>query len=192
MAHHLVPQPRSCAQRDQTDADLRAMFSDIRTLYFSRWDRHREWTTLFGDAEQTRKQTGYCDSSSKTVYLDQHTFLSMPCAGQIALLIHEICHDVAAAHHNRKWAMRMKRAAVRAEKLKETRVAAILRSDIFSCAGNGVLEEYSLRNVVEIAAELSDREPNYASVLLRVAKYFGHAPAKVNRDYGRVIENSMG
>jgi hypothetical protein len=56
----------------------------------------------------------------------------MPEPGVRALLIHEVCHDVAAAGHNLTWARRMERAACHATKLDEAEVARILRCDIYS------------------------------------------------------------
>lgn len=112
--------------------NIEALFEEVRLLFFPRWDSRREWTATYGDAEQRRNSTGYCDSSAKTVYLDRRGLCRMPRDGIRALLIHEICHEVGAAHHNLKWAKRMEVAAVRADELNETEVAEILRSDIIS------------------------------------------------------------
>ncbi len=170
---------------------IHAIFEEIRSLYFPRWDRRREWTAVIGDVDRCRNNTGFCDGGAKTIYVDRLALIRMSHAGVRALLIHEICHDVGAAFHNRKWATRMERAASRAEELDESDVARILRSDVFSYAGNGVLADYSLRNVVDYAEDLADSRssPDYATVVRHVAKYFGHAPAKVKRDFGCVIED---
>ena len=172
---------------------IHTLFEDIRSLYFPRWDRQREWTAVFGDLAQCRSNTGFCDIDAKTIYLDRRAIIGMSDAGVRAFLIHEICHDVAAAHHNRTWARRMERAAARAEELNEAEVAEILCSDVYSYAGNGVLADYDLCGVLDYVEELIDREPSvdFATVLKRVAKYFGYAPAKVKRDFGRVIEDVM-
>jgi len=166
------------------------IFDEVCSSYFPRWDRQREWTAEFGDANQCRNSTGYCDTVAKTVYVDKLSSIGMLDAGVRALLIHEICHDIGAAEHNRKWARRMERAAACAAELNEAEVADILRSDIVSCAGNGVLAEYNLCNVLDYAEALSP-SIDCATAVKRVAKYFGYKPAKVKRDFGRVIEDAM-
>lgn len=117
----------------------------------------------------------------------------MPVAGRRAFLIHEICHDVGAANHNRKWAERMDRAATRADELDESEAAEILRSDIYSYAGAGALSDYDLHSVLEYADELicSSLSMDYDMAVRRVARYFGHSIAKVRRDFGGVIEEAM-
>ncbi len=173
--------------------NIEAIFEGIRSLYFPRWDRKREWTAMYGTAIQCRYNTGYCDSNAKTIYLDERSLDAMPIAGVQAILIHEVCHDVGAASHNREWAKRMESAAQRADDLGEFEVAEILRCDIFSYAGNGVLANYDLSDVLDYTEELISRNPgmDYAMAVKRIAKYFGHAPTKVERDFGCVIENVL-
>ncbi|MDB5390263.1 MAG: hypothetical protein JWM11_5909 [Planctomycetaceae bacterium] len=168
-------------------------FGEIRCQYFPRWDRQREWTVSFGDAKQCRDSTGYCDNAVKSIYINERAIVGMQVAGVRALIIHEICHDVSAAGHNRKWATRMKIAATRAEQIGEIRVAEILLSHVFSSAGNGVLIEYDLDNVIDFVEDLAsgNRELEFENAVKRVAKFFGHTVAKVNRDFGDRIENSI-
>ena len=173
--------------------DLENLYQNIRRLYFPRWDANREWTAEFGNAEQLRNNTGYCDTAAKTLYFDCRSMTSMSEEGSRAFVIHEICHDVGAAFHNRAWSVRMAQAALRAEQLGEDEVAAILRSDIELYSGVGVIEEFNRENVQEYVAELywthGVREEPEA--VRRVAKYFGHAPSKVRRDFGQDIQDEL-
>ncbi len=117
----------------------------------------------------------------------------MSAEGSRAFVIHEICHDVGAAFHNRAWADRMEKAASTAEDFGEAEVAAILRCDIESYAGTGVLEEFNVDSVCEYVAELfwthGVRESQ--SAIKRVARHFGHSPAKVRRDFGELIQHEL-
>ncbi len=169
------------------------IFEEIRSLYFPRWDRQRRWTAVFADAHQRRDNTGYCDTNAKTIYLDGRSVRTMSDAGVRAILIHEICHDVGAAHHNRAWATLMERTAQRAEELNESDVAKILRSDIYSYGCAGALADYDLYTVLDYAEELIGRNPSmdYDTAVRRVARYFGHSPAKVRRDFGGVVKDVM-
>ena len=113
----------------------------------------------------------------------------MPNAGIRAFLIHEICHDVAAAGHNRRWALRMEKAATLAEKSCASEIAIIIRGDIFSYCATGVLEQYSRAEVYGLAEELVDDNPSIGvdDLIRRIAHHFGQAPRKVRREFGSII-----
>ena len=185
----MTPVPFNFLARMKIDT----IFEEIRSLYFPRWDRQREWTVVFGCDQQCRRNTGFCDSAVKTIYLDEQSLRNMSDAGRRAFLIHEICHDVGAASHNRKWAKRMEGSATRADELNEPEVAEIMRSDIYSYCEAGVLEDYSLHNVLDYIEELIgiNASFDYHTVLRRIARYYGHSIAKVQRDFGAVIKDVM-
>lgn len=106
-------------------------FDEVKREYFPRWDIDGKWKVKFADAERCRVSTGYCDSKAATIFLNE-AVCGMTDVGVCAFLIHEICHDVAAAGHNLIWARRMERAAKRAAVCGKAEIAEILRSDIFS------------------------------------------------------------
>lgn len=114
-----------------TETEVTACFHDVKKRYFPQWDRHDRWSAAIAGAQLCRGSTGYCDSKAKTIFLDAQVH-DMPLPGLRALLVHEICHDVAAAGHNLTWAKRMERAAVRADAHGEPGVARVLRADIYS------------------------------------------------------------
>lgn len=173
--------------------NLAKLFAEIRSVYFPRWDRRLEWIATFSADDERHNNTGYCDSVDKTIYLDERQILLMSEAGVTAFLIHEICHDVGAAFHNRRWAKRMELAATRADMLGESEVARIVRSEVFSYAGNGVRDDYGLHNVRDFAEELIALNPSmdHAAAIKRIAKYFGYTPSKVKRDFSDVIKGAI-
>ena len=173
--------------------DLNRCFLKVRRDYFPRWDKRKAWVICYGTTEQLRCNTGYCDTAIKTIYIEQRSFRTMTDEGRTAFVIHEICHDVGAAFHNRAWANRMERAAVRAEAIDQNEVAAILKSDIESYCGLGVLEEYNPANVSEYVAELYWQHEirDLDEAIRRTARHFGHSMAKVRRDHGVDIEHDL-
>ena len=169
---------------------VEACFRDVKATYFPRWDARNKWRVAFAPPDRCRDSTGYCDSKVQTIFLSQGV-CGMPEAGVQAFLIHEICHDVAASHHNRRWAQRMERAAKQAEQSAEREVAEIVRSHIYSCCGQGVLEDCSTLTVYELAEELVFRNPSisYSELLVRVARYFGYAARKIRKDFDPVLRD---
>ena len=137
--------------------------------------------------------TGYCDSKVKRIYLAYNSMYGMTDAGVRASVIHEICHDVGAASHNRRWADRMEQASATAEKNNENEVAEILRSDIFSCAGSGVHSKYDTSNVLEFTNDLIDNNPSidFVTIVKRAAKHFGYSTRKIKKDYSNLILDAI-
>ena len=170
---------------------IQKQFMDVRKKYFPRWDKRCEWKIAYGTHVQLRDSTGYCDSVVKTVFLHGGVFPNMPEAGQLTLIIHEICHDVAAASHNRTWALRMKRASERADSLGELEVAENLRNDIDSYFCNDLSLEYNLIGILTFLEEVPVSAPNhsYDALLKRVSDFFGYRPTKIKRDFGGVIQD---
>lgn len=113
-----------------TRRQIIAAFAEVKRIYFPRWDRQGRWTVEFGAIQQLRGSSGYCDSKAAKVFLADDV-CGMMDAAILALLIHEICHDVGAAGHGRGWARRMEIAAKQAEKVDSNNVAFFLRNDIF-------------------------------------------------------------
>jgi hypothetical protein len=169
------------------------IFNEVRTIYFPRWNRKREWKIDFGSPEQLRDMTGYCDSKVKRIYLAYNSIYGMSDAGVRASVIHEICHDVRAASHNRRWVDRMEQAAATAKKFNENEVAEILRSDIFSYAGSGVRSKYDTSHVLEFTIYLIDNNPSidFAKLVKRVAKHFGYSTRKIKKDYSNLILDAI-
>ena len=168
---------------------LNDLFIEIRLAYFPKWDQAHDWKIEFGTAIQTRNNTGYCDSIAQTIYLDFPTFLQMSAAGQCAFIIHEICHEVGAANHNRRWAKRMEKAAHRAAFLDQDGVARVLRSEIYSYFGNGLVLEYNRAGIYDYAQEVVNRKHDvtFEELLRKTAKFFGFRVSKVERDFGNEI-----
>lgn len=116
----------------QSATQITGHFSEVKRLYFPRWDRKGLWRVEIAGRELCRDATGYCDSKRRRVFMYENQVYTLPTDGLRALLIHEICHDVAAAGHNLRWAKRMKLAEGRAQALGEEHVAELLCSEIFS------------------------------------------------------------
>lgn len=165
-------------------------FVDVKAQYFPRWDRAGLWRVRFHAEGMPTGDTGYCDTKAKTIHLDRQV-LGMTDAGVLAILIHEICHDVGGAGHGRRWATRMEKAAQLAMRTGHEEVAEILRANIFSYLGNGAIEECSRSNVYSLAAEIVDKVVDVESMIRRVAKYFGLAPSKIRRDFGLMLKEEF-
>ncbi len=173
--------------------DLQSLFQDIQSRYFPRWDTSGLWKAEYGTPEQLRNNTGYCDTAIRMLYFDRRAVCGMSDEGVRAFIIHEICHATGAAFHNRAWSRRMESAAKRAQSKGEAEVAEILRSDVESYAGEGVLLEYDLSNVQEFAAELywTHGIEDLDLAIKRTSRYFGHAAAKVRRDFADAISEAL-
>ena len=117
---------------------LHRHFNEIKRLFFPRWDRQNLWRI---STRSNRKVHGYCDVDWRVIeivvqYADQDEL--------DRLLIHEICHAVAAGGHGKVWQSRMEKAARRADELGRTRLAEMLRQEIveYQEAAVGVAEGY--------------------------------------------------
>lgn len=124
-----------------TRREVIALFEVVKRNYFPRWDRAGEWRAEFADAERLRYATGYCDSKAKRVYLHDDVCSFRDSDYVAAFFIHEICHDVGAAHHIRPWTERMESAAQLAERRGEQGIADAVRNEAFSYSDLGVYRE---------------------------------------------------
>ncbi|MDB5341932.1 MAG: hypothetical protein JWP89_309 [Schlesneria sp.] len=174
--------------------NLDDQFNDIRVNYFPNWDKACHWKLDYGTRTQTRGNTGYCDSAAKMIYLDSRTVPRMSDAGQVAFIIHEICHEVGAAYHNRGWAERMEKAAQRAEILDQVDVARIIRSEIYSYFGNGLTLEYNSAGIHDYAQEVVHRnsEITFDELIRKTSNFFGYRASKISRDFGDEIRSMIG
>ncbi|WP_145354132.1 hypothetical protein [Roseimaritima multifibrata] len=171
--------------------NLDEQFIDVRIHYFPQWDKRGDWTIAYGTTEQLRSNTGYCDTDANVIYLDGRAFPTMSADGQRAFIIHEICHDVGAAFHNRRWAIRMEHAARTADRLGESDVAEILRSDIYSYFGNGLSLAYNAEGISTYLDDLLAHNPDisFDGLRKRLSKFFGYRISKINRDFGPEIQS---
>src|SRR5207244_858046 len=105
----------------EAQVNVRRHFQEIKTLFFSRWDRQNLWRI---STRSRRKVHGHCDPERRVIEIVIHQ--SDP-AERDKLLIHEICHAVADMSHGKKWQDRMEKAARRADELGRDRLAKLLR-----------------------------------------------------------------
>jgi len=118
-------------RNQMTQPEVIAIFTNVKRVYFTRWDKGNRWKAQFAGHELCRGATGYCDSKTKTIFLND-SVCGMINAGVGAFLIHEICHDVGAAGHGQGGARRMEMVARQAVARGEHAVAKLLRNDIYS------------------------------------------------------------
>ena len=123
------------------EEEMKASFKKIKKTYSPRWDKNKEWQAEFAATDLCRGYSGYCDSKRKRVFLDSRDVRGMIPDAFLAFLIHEICHDVAAAGHNLTWARRMERAAKHAESIPEKEIAHHVRNQIFCECGSAILDQ---------------------------------------------------
>lgn len=108
---------------------LDTYFSEVRAQFFPRWDSRQEWRIV---AESRNGKTGYCDSKAKEICICPRAAREMLDDGVRAIIIHEICHDVATAHHREPWIERMEKAAKKAETLERRELAHQIRASAYS------------------------------------------------------------
>jgi hypothetical protein len=111
---------------------LTKLFALAREHFFPEWDSEREWQIVAGRRKRSEGETGYCSSKEKRIYIDPQGVKGMPYDGGLALIIHEICHDVATAHHTERWVKRMEAAAQTAETLSQPELANKIRASAYA------------------------------------------------------------
>ncbi len=104
------------------------LFALARKEYFPRWDSAQEWEIV----AQRYKGTGYCSSKEKRLYINPNGVKDMRDGGLLALIIHEICHDVTTAYHTERWVERMEKAAKKAESLDQSQLALMIRASAYA------------------------------------------------------------
>jgi hypothetical protein len=102
------------------------MFAEICRDYFPRWRNAQHWELRQGSRGQwigaqgerlyTTEQ-GYCDPANRIIWLSDTSTVT---------LIHEICHAVTSASHDKRFRTRLRKAAQHAERLGETTLAGAL------------------------------------------------------------------
>lgn len=107
---------------------LAELFAIARECFFPRWDPRGEWEIVAKRCEAT----GYCQLKEKRIYVDPNQATFMLEDGLLALIIHEICHDVATAFHTERWVERMEKAAQKAESLERPELACQIRASAYS------------------------------------------------------------
>ena len=113
------------------------LFAHAREQFFPEWDLEREWQIVAGRRKGSKGETGYCSSKQKRIYIDPHGVKDMPEDGLLALIIHEICHDVATAHHTERWVKRMEAAARTVETPSQTELACKIRASAYAEVSSG-------------------------------------------------------
>jgi len=111
-----------------TQQKLLRLFQFAREQFFPRWDLTQEWKII----ARQQEDTGYCSSKEKRIYIDPNGVNGMPDDGLLALIIHEICHDVAKGGHTERWVKCMEKAAKKAECLEKPQLAILIRSSAYA------------------------------------------------------------
>lgn len=103
---------------------IHQQFQQIKRLFFPCWDRQNVWRI---STRSRRNVHGYCDVKRRVIEIVvQHADQDY----QDKLMIHEICHAVAAGGHGKVWQRRMEKAVTKADQLGRTRLAELLRQEI--------------------------------------------------------------
>lgn len=117
---------------------IQQRFREIKKLFFPRWDRAGVWRI---STRSRRNVHGHCDTERRVIEIVvQHADPDE----RDRLLIHEICHAVAAGGHGKVWQRRMEKAARRADELGRDVLARLLRQEIvnYQEATEGVEQAY--------------------------------------------------
>ena len=119
------------AVRRMVQQKLLELFAYARENFFPKWDLDCQWEIVAGQRKRSKGETGYCSSKEKRIYIAPHQVRNMPDDGLLALVIHEICHDVATPHHTERWVKRMEVAAKTAESLSQPELACKIRASAY-------------------------------------------------------------
>ena len=106
---------------------LLGLFALAREQFFPRWDSAHKWKIV----AKHHMGTGYCSSKEKCIYIHPNGVKDMPDDGLLALIIHEICHDVATAYHTERWVERMEKAAKKAGAFEQPQLACKIRASAY-------------------------------------------------------------
>jgi hypothetical protein len=122
-------------------ASLHATFRALCRDFFPRWrdsaswtimeDSHGSWVDTQGNTQTTTEQ-GYCDGTTKTIYVNNGWKDRAECR---LLIIHEICHAVTSGGHGKRFCTRLRQAAQRASALGDMTLSAQLleEADGYEC-----------------------------------------------------------
>ncbi len=110
---------------------LPGLFTLAREQFFPRWDSGRKWKIIAGQRKCSKGETGYCSTKEKRIYIRPNGVMDTPDDGLLALIIHEICHDVTTAYHTERWVERMEQAAKKAESLEWPQLALKIRASAY-------------------------------------------------------------
>jgi hypothetical protein len=104
--------------------DLQREFARVRRVFFPRWDRKREWhVRWFPDLCGA---DGKCFRGTKVIGIAHGVRMK----DLTLVLIHESAHAVVFGGENERWKARMRRAAQKAEKLGENRLAKQIQAEV--------------------------------------------------------------
>lgn len=157
---------------------LHYRFHEIKRLFFPRWDHEGQWRI---STRSRRNVHGRCDPERRVIeivlqYADQDEM--------DRLLIHEICHAVAAGGHGKVWQRRMEKAARRADEVGRAVLAKMLREEIvdYQQAGEGVEQAY--QTIEDWVAHNPDL--TLAQVKRSLADQYGLLASEVGTTFRRI------
>jgi hypothetical protein len=154
-------------------------FRRIRDAFFPRWRRGRDWRlSLHADLDGA---DGRCDTESKRIRLVRCDRSSDEL---VVVLVHEICHAVAANGHGAKWQRRMLKAGEDAERLGMPVLAGMIRIEVeaYRIAPKTTVGEVYGR-IVEAAQDYP--QVRFISVINLVRKDYGRPLAEFLDCYPR-------
>lgn len=120
------------AETSVVEQRIGRLFAIARKRFFPDWDVERQWEIVVGRRRRWDGEAGYCSSPDKRIYIDPKAIERMPDDGVLALVIHEICHDVSNSGHAQRWLEEMDRAGGMAEAANEHELARMIYASAYA------------------------------------------------------------
>jgi hypothetical protein len=162
-----------------------AVFTETVAKYFPRWRAWKRWRLVIGVRRGAASVgAGYCDATSRTVYVNRTPGSS----DFLVTLIHEICHAVASTGHGKAFLVRLRAAADTAEARGDSALAAALRAEAdgyespLAVKPSAASVYGEIRDIVSV----SEHEPSLGEVVRFVANENGYTVRELRSKYRRI------
>jgi hypothetical protein len=157
---------------------LKKSFEFVRTAFFPRWDKNREWGIK---RVWHLPAHGKCDRLSKNILLKE---LSQEEDELHYILIHEICHASSSPYHGKCWQERMIKASERAERLGFKELSKLIDEEAKTYRQ---IPKNIHREAYDFIYDTVTAYPyiKFENMIVHVAKEYGMYPKEFKRRFKR-------
>jgi len=163
---------------------LQEAFDYVRETFFPQWDRKRQWTVRLNEFAP---YYGQADPKTKIITLN---YVSDNDGYLHRLLVHEICHVVAAQQHGKRWQERYLKAATTAKEVGREHLATLIAEDIEIYTSPDKQVPMTATDIYRRIEDILLAVPTiqYEDLISRVAWEYGMLPPEFLKRYKRCRE----